>query len=126
MYNYPDSYDVLINVYMEKKEWNTAMDLAQKWLQIEPDSPDANEVMSEIYAEQEKYILAIEEMKKALAIQPADADLYFKLGQLYEKTGDNSSALNAYQKGLDWFMDDKPKNVKKKDKVLSRIKELKK
>jgi len=123
MYNYPDSYEVLIDVYMEKKEWNTAMDWAQKWLQIEPDSPDANEVMSEIYAEQEKYNLAIEEMKKALEIQPAGAGLYFQLGQLYEKVGDNNSALRAYQKGLDWFMDDR--KIRLKERLEEKISMLK-
>jgi len=124
--NYPGSYEVLIDVYIEREDYGQALEWAQKWLDIEPDSPDANEVMSEIYTEQERYDLAIDEMRNAIAIQPGDACLYFRLGQLYESTGNKEDALIAYQKVLDWFMDDKVKNVKKKDKVLSRMKELKK
>lgn len=109
MSNYPQGYEVIIGVYVSQKKYDQALELCRKWLLIEPDKPDANETMAEIYDEQEKYDLAIQEMKNALAINPAKSKLYFELGELYEIIGEQKQALATYQKGLEWFMDEKEK-----------------
>ncbi|UCE17319.1 MAG: metallophosphoesterase [Gemmatimonadota bacterium] len=124
MPNYPDSYEVLIDVLINHGKYDEALEWCQKWLLIEPDSPDANETMSKIYEEQKQYDLAIEEMMKALAILPSEADLYFRLGQLYETVGQTGKAVKAYQMGLDWFTDDEPKKMRRMEKVKSRIQQI--
>jgi len=106
MPNYPDSYEVLVDAYVALGDYERALDWCRKWLLIEPDNSGPNSQMAEIYAEQEAYDQAIQEMKNALAIVPSDADLHFELGELYEMVGDQQAALAAYQKGLEWFMDE--------------------
>ncbi|UCH63956.1 MAG: metallophosphoesterase [Fidelibacterota bacterium] len=105
-HNYPGSYEVLADAHAALGDYERALEWCHKWLLIEPDDSGPNSQMAEIYAEQEAYDQAIQEMKNALAIVPSEADLHFELGGLYEKVGDQQAALAAYQKGLEWFMDE--------------------
>ncbi len=103
--NYPDSYEVLIDVFRRQNKFDEALLWSAKWLEIEPDSSDPNETMSEIYADQGKIDLAIREMQNALAAVPSDPKLYLALGKLYERINDRRKALNAYQNALYWHRD---------------------
>ncbi|MFQ5604815.1 MAG: metallophosphoesterase [bacterium] len=104
--NYPFSYEVLVDIYHSKGDYEQAIAWCKKWLTYEKDSSDANSEIADIYKKQKKYDLAIAEMKKAILINPADSDLYKDLGELYEKVNDRENALIAYQKALDWYLDE--------------------
>ena len=111
--NYPDSYEVMVDIYITLGDYEQALDWCRKWLLIEPDNSDPNSTMAEIYSKQGLYKQAIREMENALAINSSDEDLYFELGRLYEK-----AALAAYQTGLDWFMDEK------EDEEVKQVREI--
>jgi len=100
--NYPDSYEILIDVYRKQKKYEDALFWTNKWLGIEPDSSDPNETMSDIYTDMGKPDLAIHEMEKALAVVASDPDLYINLGRLYERSGDRQRAMEAYQNAIYW------------------------
>lgn len=103
--NYPDSYEVLIDLHVSQGNYEEAIEWCKKWQPVEADTPDPLAALSEIYEEQEKYDLAIDAMQQAIMINPADGELYGDLGNLLEKTGDRANALLAYQLALDWFLD---------------------
>ncbi|NOZ60703.1 MAG: tetratricopeptide repeat protein [Calditrichaeota bacterium] len=114
--NYPHSYEVLVDIFKSKKEYDKAIEWCKKWYVYEPDSPDANNEIADIYKKQKKYDLAIAEMKKAIAINPADSDLYIDLGGLYEKVNNRKKALQAYRKAVEWYLDEKD------DKDIAEVK----
>jgi tetratricopeptide (TPR) repeat protein len=124
MDNFPDGYEVLIDVYMDQEKWELALDWADKLFIITSDSPDANEVKAEIYAKQNMWDQAVEEMKKAITLQPSESDLFFGLGEIYEQAGDQQKAVLSYKKGLEWFMDEKEdeyvKEIRKKIEKLNQ------
>ena len=103
--NYPDSYEVLIDLHVSQGNYEEAIEWCKKWQPVEADTPDPLAALSVVYEEQEKYDLAIDAMQQAIMINPADGDLYGDLGNLLEKTGDRANALRAYQLALDWFLD---------------------
>jgi len=117
--NYPDSYEVLIDVYKIQKKYEDALFWAARWLEIEPDSPDPNQAMADIYTDQGKYDIAIIEMNRAVNIVPSDPGLYIELGKLYEKVGDQNNALTAYQNALYWHRGNELEDdfIKARDKI---------
>ncbi len=114
--NYPKSYEVLVNALIEKEKYDEALTWCDKWARVEPDHPDPLQTEAEIYEELRKFDQAIACLQAAIHILPSDADLYFDLGKLYEKAGRRRKAIAAYEKGLEWFMDQE----ENKDAIAAR------
>ncbi len=96
----PRSHQVLIDSYIALKLTKDVEESSLEALKSLPESFDANIYLAFIYIDQKKYNKAIEFIKGNKALYSALAIPYLRLGQLYEMSGQQDSALVYYNKLL--------------------------
>ena len=118
---FPDSYEELVNIYLDNGEFEKATEVAVRWREVEPDQTDPEEALAEINLKQGKLEKAVSALGRALVIVPSDADVHMDLAKLYEMLGLKSDAIQHYQEAMSW-MD--AEDTKLLQKVVQRIEAL--
>jgi TolB-like protein/tetratricopeptide (TPR) repeat protein len=67
-------------------------------LELDPISPNARQNRLFILYLARRYELAVEQVKDTLELDPTYTELYYYLGHFYERTGDYTRAIDAFQK----------------------------
>ena len=99
-------------LYFKKKDFQKAVEYAQKLSNLDPDSPKAYLLMGKSLEAQGKLDEAIKAYGKAYQIDPADPSTLYSLARVNDLAGNKKEALNYYQLFL--------KNSGEKDSVLKR------
>jgi tetratricopeptide (TPR) repeat protein len=100
-------------LYFKKKEFQKAIEYAQKLSNLAPDSPKAYLIMGKSLEAQGKLDEAIKAYGKAYQIDPADPSTLYSLARANDLAGQKKEAVTYYQLFL--------KNSGKKDSDLKRI-----
>ncbi|MCS7003941.1 MAG: tetratricopeptide repeat protein [Cytophagales bacterium] len=93
-------YQVMVNYYNEKQDYEKALAIAKTGLMLFPKDKYLNQQLINIFVKTEKLQEAIKELQKSLSSEPNNVDLLFTLGVLYEKAGDVAKSVESYQKCL--------------------------
>ena len=100
---FPDSYEELVEIYLDRGELEKAVDIAFRWRDVEPDQTDPEEELAEIYTEQGKPEKAIAALRRALVIVPSDSGVHQDLAELYAELGLHAEAIKHYQEAMKWL-----------------------
>lgn len=89
-------YKIRWSLNFEKKNYDAALDDAQKAARLAPDDASFNMAIGQIYLAKNSYIEAIPAFRKVIQIAPNDADAYYYLASAYQNTGDyKNQQINA-------------------------------
>lgn len=91
---------MLSKSYFLAKNYDKAIDVYQKIIEINPNSDIAYINLGLSYRELGNVKEAIKSYQRAIAINPKSADAYFHLGVVYSKQGKIEEATEAYQKAI--------------------------
>lgn len=91
---YKERCDILI----EKKDWETLIDVAFKWEQVEPQNTTPLIYKCLAYNNLRKYKYALPDCKSAIALDSQLSEAFFLLGRTYIGLGDNKAALETYER----------------------------
>jgi len=97
---FAQTYLILGDTYMNKKDLDKAAEAYQKVLTLQPDLAQAQGVLAYIYAQQGKLAEAIQANLKLIQMSPTDPNIWNthkNLALLYQQAGDFSSAINEAQ-----------------------------
>ena len=83
------------------KEFDKALELFNRILEIDPNYIKALEARAVIYMQKNEIELAKIDLEKAINIEPENARLYFRLGQVYYREKDLDKALELFTKAID-------------------------
>ena len=119
--NFPDSYEVLAEVYLDAKEFDKAIDIVRKWREIDPDQTDAEEALAEIYLSQGNPEKAVAALRRALVIVPSDQGVHEGLAALYEELELYGQAIEHYRESMKWRDAEDTKGLQG---IVQRIEEL--
>ena len=100
---FPDSYEELVEIYLDRGDLEKAVDIALHWREFEPDQTDPEEELAEIYIEQGKPEKAIAALRRALVIVPSDSGVHQDLAELYAELGLHAEAIKHYQEAMKWL-----------------------
>ena len=103
-YNKPlEIYKVRWFLNYNKKNYDAALDDAQKGLQLAPDDITMTMALGDIYRAQNKYQEALAAYKKAAQLNPASGDIQYLIAVSQQNTGDaegqQTNAAEAIKKG---------------------------
>jgi len=84
-------------VYTEKKEYDKAIEMYHKSININPNNDAVYHNMGDIYSEKKEYLKSILMYKKAIEINPNNAEHFFYLGHTYTQKEEYTKALRFYQ-----------------------------
>ncbi len=97
---FDQTYLLIGDTYMNKKDLDKAAEAYQKVLTLRPDLAQAQGVLAYIYAQQGKLAEAIQANLKLINMSPADPNIWNthkNLALLYQQTNDFPSAINQAQ-----------------------------
>jgi tetratricopeptide (TPR) repeat protein len=100
-YRSSDCYSELSAIYVQKKNYEQALNFAEKSLELKNSNLSALNNLSVIYSFMNKKELAVETLLKIISIDPSHTNAYFNLAAIYEETGDTDSAIRYYKKTLE-------------------------
>ena len=118
---FPDSYEELVDIYLDKREFDKATEVALKWRQVEPDQTDGEEALAEIYLKQGKPDRAIAALRRALVIVPSEASVHEDLAEVYGQLGLKEQAIEHYRESMKWR---DTEDTKRLHKIAQRIEAL--
>ena len=82
----------------QKKNYEIAIDLYDKTLEIQPNFIDSHNNLGLIFEELEENKKAINCYQKVITINPNNSNAYFSLGNMFEKLKEDQKAINYYKK----------------------------
>ena len=91
-------YSTLGNLYEQAGDIDKAVEIYSKLEGINYSKGQGHYYIGLLYAKKERWTDALKEFEYALKISPKDSKLLVKIGELYEKTGNNIKALEIYKK----------------------------
>lgn len=103
---YENAYELAITVYFNLGDFNKAEDIAQKWLNVNPNSHYANYVLAQINMPHNLQT-ALEYVKTALTLNPSEKKYYLLAGQIYETMSDLHNAIQYYNEAFEISTDRK-------------------
>jgi hypothetical protein len=87
--------------YLKNREFDQAISLFNKSLEINPKYAEAYETRGMVYSSREQYDEAIADFNKALEIDPRLAEVYFSRGRAYYFKGEYGKSWEDVKKALD-------------------------
>ena len=97
----PVSWQELALIYAERlKNHKKALEYAQDAVLKFPDDPKSLDVLGWVYYQQEKYQEALTRFQAASSLAPDDPIFHYHLGLAFQKVGDKSMALRAFEQAL--------------------------
>ena len=91
-------FSILGNLYEQAGDIDKAVEIYSKLEGINYSKGQGHYYIGLLYAKKERWTDALKEFEYALKISPKDSKLLVKIGELYEKTGNNIKALEIYKK----------------------------
>ena len=91
-------FSILGNLYEQAGDIDKAVEIYSKLEGINYSKGQGHYYNGLLYAKKERWTDALKEFEYALKISPKDSKLLVKIGELYEKTGNNVKALEIYKK----------------------------
>ena len=119
--NYTDAKNVLEKLYLSKEEakkqqipslqeegsnafknknWNTAVQVYKKLLELAPENYEANTNIGTAYTMLNEFDLAIKHLTKAQQLQPAEYQPYYLMGVAYARKGDKNRAIDSLRDAI--------------------------
>ncbi|EPY52792.1 SGT2 family TPR repeat protein [Schizosaccharomyces cryophilus OY26] len=89
------------NEAIAKKEYQSAVDLYTKAIELDPTSPVYYSNRAAAYSQLGQYESAVEDALTSLSIDPKHSRAYGRLGRAKLSLGDAGAAADAYEKGLE-------------------------
>ena len=99
-------YEGLGRVYADSSNYNEAINIYQKALNLEPQNFYVWFNLALAYKNNGQLNESINAYENALIINPNSFDVYFNLGSLYESKNDTLSAINCYKKASEYNPND--------------------
>lgn len=99
-------YQEVASIYLNKGQYQKAIDLYKKALNINPDSPQTWYKLGRTYIELKDYQKAIDCYRQVLKIDPGSIIVLNDLGWVYEVTGDYQKSIEYFLKYLKYNPDD--------------------
>ncbi len=93
-----NTYSTLGNLYEQAGDIDKAVEIYSKLEGVNYSKGQGHYYNGLLYAKKERWADALKEFEYALKISPKDSKLLVKIGELYEKTGNNIKALEIYKK----------------------------
>lgn len=97
----------LADVYLEAKQSRLAVATMERAKSLAPDSIPTLFKLSELYLITKQYTYAGDAVGNILKRDPQNADGYFMLGMIFKEMGDDTKAINGFQKAADFNADNK-------------------
>jgi cellulose synthase operon protein C len=100
---YPDyvesgnTYELLANLYVNKKEFGKAIEQLQKYADIGGRKPALLKKLADLQIQENMKPAAAKTLNRINFIYPSDEELHRKLGGLYAELGDKSGAVREYE-----------------------------
>jgi tetratricopeptide (TPR) repeat protein len=88
----------LTEVYMAQQKPDSAMQLLEKEIALQPDRIDYHVAYANVAVRSGKYDIAIREYKKYLDKLPNSPGVHLRLGETFRRKGDLNAALESFQK----------------------------
>ncbi|WBW73351.1 TRC complex (ER membrane insertion) TPR repeat subunit Sgt2 [Schizosaccharomyces osmophilus] len=96
-----EKYKAQGNEAIAKKEYQSAVDLYTKAIELDPTSPVYYSNRAAAYSQLGQYESSVEDALTSLSIDPKHARAYGRLGRAKLSLGDAAAAADAYAKGLE-------------------------
>jgi tetratricopeptide (TPR) repeat protein/capsular polysaccharide biosynthesis protein len=90
----------IVNDYLSKGRWNTAIAICIKSLKSDPNDITLNLLLAKAFTVSGNLTEAISIYKKLLSEKPQQAELYAELGLLHSKKNEIAKAIECYQQAL--------------------------
>ncbi len=90
----------IVNDYLSKGRWNTAIAICIKSLKSDPNDITLNLLLAKAFTVSGNLTEAISIYKKLLREKPQQAELYAELGLLHSKKNEIAKAIECYQQAL--------------------------
>jgi tetratricopeptide (TPR) repeat protein len=100
---YPASYEELIKIYINRRQYDEAIRLTREWAKVEPDKPSPDVALAGVYEQQGKIKDALASLLRALQIVPSEPKVHIAAARLYEKQGSRSEAQKHYEEAMKWM-----------------------
>lgn len=100
-YNGANTYGLLGNTYLLKKDTLGALNILKEGFEKYPDDNTVLNSLIQIYLDQNKTNDAMKYLEMAIAQDPGNATYYFAQGTLFEKLGDEANAIERYKKAIE-------------------------
>ena len=88
----------LVSLYVEEGDYETALNYARKWGELEPDSPDVQDTIAKLALSTGEEDEALSKMEEVIAMTPDDYATLERLADMYRKRGQRQKAFGAYEK----------------------------
>jgi tetratricopeptide (TPR) repeat protein len=96
-----ESYLVLVDVYIEKKDLNKAIDYANLGIKIQGSDEWNFITRANVFQLKTDYKSALADCNSAIKINPKNSSIYGLMGIIYYKQNSLDKALENYNKGID-------------------------
>lgn len=98
--NYSDAWRHLCYIQLKQKNWEKAEEYAEQFKNKAPESADAWRLYGYVLNVRKRFKPAIAALIKAVSFDQTDAGTWFELGSAYERSGEYSSAADAFRRVL--------------------------
>ena len=98
--NVIDNYRELTNIYVSNRDYDSALSIYNKMLEVFPDDVQALINSGSICFYKKDFEKAISLYLRAIASEPENAAIHYNLGNVYAEIGNFSSALKYYTNAI--------------------------
>lgn len=95
----------------EQQDWETAYDLAYKWVKTDPNDADALNIIAYIMLNTHKSAIAYPILKHITSIEPGNPLAWLNMGMAASDLWRYSEAKRSYRRGIDCARDDREKSM---------------
>ncbi len=97
------AYAKLGKIYYEKGEYDKALPVLKKALEINPYFPQSNQLIARIYEEKDKHKESVAHYQKVSLAQPCDAELAYNMANKYYRLKDYNSSKKYYNRAVRYY-----------------------
>ena len=98
--NNSESIFLLGCLFLQKREFEKAIELLNRSIKIQPKNPNTYQNLGYAYVELGNFKKSIDLFNKAIEINPNHADAHFNLGNAYKQLRDFENAKSYYEKAI--------------------------
>ncbi len=88
----------LVTLYIEIKDYESALKHTRSWSELEPDNPEVQDAIAKLTLHMGDEEEALRETERLLEINPEDYGTLDNLARMYRRFGMDQKAFNAYEK----------------------------
>lgn len=95
-----DDYNVIVEYYLQKNEWESALEAAEKAKMLHPSDNTTKLIMAKVLVFEHKSKKALQLLKE-IGLEHNDLDFLLTLAGCYADLGKHKKSIEAYQKALE-------------------------